>query len=152
VLDARPLAKALYTHWNFSPIMKRISFLLLSLVITSVSVASETLQKQDFIGDWLQELNQYNRSEIILEIKTDFSGHVTRKYKPNSLQECSFKGEDTIVVDDILIVNCHRTESGRFKFVLGGWKTSGSSKLFGKMYMYDETHMYNGVSVSFDGN
>lgn len=133
----------------FSSVKYFSVFLILLMSASYPAFSIETLEKQDFSGSWFQGLDDYHFSIITLNIQDDLSGSAVRQTGPDSYQKCSFLADETKVIDDLLIITCHRESSGFFKFVLAGWKTESSAKLFGQMFMYNQEHLYNGEAVTF---
>lgn len=125
-------------------------FLTFLLVVISVDINAENLDRTDYVGSWVSR-HPVTRGEVTkLNIAQDLSATYIRDFKDAEDQILRSEPGDFAINEDIVIIK-FRSPAGdlRYKLILSGWKLPKGRMIFGTMYMYYESKVFNGLPISF---
>ena len=84
-----------------------------------------------------------------LAIHDDRPVTLTRYFDDGQKQVLNAPASGVRLQDDLLIVRFARG-TGSAKRVLAGWRRPSASRLFGTLYLYDGTGLFNGIPVTYE--
>ena len=127
--------------------IRTILFIVLLLAAQQL-FSAENLVKSDFVGSWASDWTAVENEKQYLEITPEFSSIFQRRFESEIDQR--FETESIEFVDDLILIK-YKNEANSlvYKLALSGWKSGGTKKLYGTMFMYKDGKQYNGLPVSF---
>lgn len=124
--------------------MKKL--LLPILVLLSAFSFSESLERNDFIGEWS---SSEGGDSVQLIIADDLSG----SFKRGNGGEFTFQKENIFFQKDVAIIELYvpKVSTPVQKLMLSGWKLGNTRKLYGMVLMYDSSiGQFNGINISLN--
>lgn len=137
--------------------MKIIYLILISLSLNCYA-ATETADKNDYIGSWEEHKGfgiagvankVLNKTTNSLVIKPAFNVEFTRTFDSGKTQTFSALQKDIIFSNEFIIIPFSADNQLRYKLVISGWRSEHNKLIFGTLYLYSEGQLFNGIPVSF---
>lgn len=117
--------------------------LLMPVFACGVAYSGETLSKSSFVGCWRQSapITQYERTTFV--VKGDFAVSLRREFDDGktivATGQAEFHGD--LMLADMLVPDSDHN----LVLVGGGWNVGGIQKLFGTLYLYSGSYLFNGL-------
>ena len=127
--------------------MNRV-FLILLLLFSGVTFASENLNRDDYDGTWKSTYTAVKNEKQILKISLDALSVFERHFEESDSQVLSTDKFE--VIDDLLVITFSSPDNAYgYKLALSGWKSNKRKTLYGSMFMYRKGIQFNMLPVSF---
>jgi len=127
--------------------MKKI---ILLLCLVSFGAFGKTLPQSGFVGSWKlgEELAHIGKIQLVINDELTFT--IDRVFPDGKEVSCKATEKASYIKKDFLVLTCKTSYDITHRFILGGWESnSGSTKIFGTMFLYNNEGLFNGIPVYF---
>ena len=129
----------------------RFIILVVLIALAPITVSGANLDRSDLNGEWVTPWRQVDGEVQRLVVSLDGESIFERRFT-NAEAQVHTTSEHLLVDDLLILVFGEDGARSQYKLVLSGWKTSGTTRLYGAMFMYRNGVQFNMMLVAFDKN